>query len=71
MALLGASGTLFALSATLYRLWRLASRELGFPPGPPTLPVLGNLLMLPTKDVHLKWVSFLRTVHCANGISVV
>lgn len=28
-------------------------RPKNFPPGPPTIPILGNLLALPMKDLHL------------------
>lgn len=41
----------------LIRLRKLGSREPGLPPGPPTLPILGNLHLFETKHTHLRYAS--------------
>ncbi|CAL1707417.1 unnamed protein product [Somion occarium] len=43
------------------RLWRIGSREQGLPPGPPTLPLLGNLLVFPRTRAHLKFTEWARS----------
>ncbi len=42
-------------------LSRIGKRERGLPPGPPTLPVLGNLLSFPREYVYLKYAQ--KTPH--------
>lgn len=37
-------------------LRKVGSREAGLPPGPPTVPVLGNVHIFPTEFAHLKYV---------------
>ena len=43
------------LALCLYRLLQIGSRPKGMPPGPPTVPVFGNLLQLPGEDVHVQF----------------
>ena len=46
----------------LYVVWLLArayksgSRGRGLPPGPPTLPVIGNLYLFPTTRAYLRYI---------------
>ncbi|KAF2124375.1 cytochrome P450 [Dothidotthia symphoricarpi CBS 119687] len=48
--------SLLALAA--YRLSKVGRRPVGYPPGPPTLPLIGNLHLMPKEKGHLqlqKW----------------
>lgn len=47
-----------AIFVFLSKLYTFAMRPKDYPPGPPTTPVVGNLLQMPTIDTHLtfeKW----------------
>jgi hypothetical protein len=51
---------LYALFAALvgvvvYRLSRVGRRPAGYPPGPPTLPMIGNLHLMPKEKPHLQF----------------
>ena len=49
--------TLFAtlFSIAIYRLSRIGQRPKGYPPGPPTLPLIGNLHLMPKEKTHLQF----------------
>lgn len=38
-----------------HRLSKLGRRPAGYPPGPPTLPIIGNLHLMPKKKAHLQF----------------
>ncbi|KAH9862697.1 hypothetical protein J1614_010790 [Plenodomus biglobosus] len=38
-----------------YRLSRIGRRPAGYPPGPPTLPLIGNLHLMPKEKAHLQF----------------
>ncbi|KAL1721917.1 cytochrome P450 [Schizophyllum commune] len=49
----------FTLAAS-YKILRTASREHGLPPGPPTRPIFGNALQVPTKGMYLRFTEWAR-----------
>jgi hypothetical protein len=49
---------LFALVALCFVIvLKVGSREKGLPPGPPTIPILGNAHIFPTEFPHYKYVA--------------
>ncbi|KAI2606391.1 cytochrome P450 [Hypoxylon fragiforme] len=44
-----------AVFALLYRLSRVGQRPKGYPPGPPTLPLIGNIHLMPKEKGHLQF----------------
>ncbi|KAM0715223.1 hypothetical protein Q7P37_009688 [Cladosporium fusiforme] len=45
---------------TLASLWTIGKRPSTLPPGPPTLPIIGNLHQIPRKDAHLQFQAWAR-----------
>jgi hypothetical protein len=39
----------------LYRLFQVGKRNPRLPPGPPTVPILGNMLDIPSTGLAKKW----------------
>ncbi|KAF8209627.1 cytochrome P450 [Mycena galopus ATCC 62051] len=52
--------TLGLLLCLFVWLRKVGSREAGLPPGPPTLPLLGNLHVFPTEFIHYKLTEWAR-----------
>lgn len=43
------------VAATLYRLGKVGRRPPGCPPGPPTLPILGNIHLIPKEKAYVQF----------------
>ncbi|KAK7040217.1 hypothetical protein VNI00_010023 [Paramarasmius palmivorus] len=54
------SVVILLVSLALARLFRIGKRESYLPPGPPTLPVVGNMHVFPTKYPHYKFTEWAR-----------
>ncbi|KAE8442354.1 hypothetical protein EG329_003425 [Mollisiaceae sp. DMI_Dod_QoI] len=52
------AGVAFVL--LLIRVLRIGRRPAGYPPGPPTVPLLGNIHQMPTRDAHLQFQKWAR-----------
>lgn len=42
------------------RLLLIGKRPKGYPPGPPTIPILGNIHQMPARDAHLQFEKWAR-----------
>lgn len=51
---------LVALIAALWRLSLIGQRPKDYPPGPPTLPILGNLHQIPKARRHIQFEKWAR-----------
>jgi hypothetical protein len=40
----------------VYRLLQVGKREAGLPPGPPTVPIFGNMLQIPATQTEWQYV---------------
>ena len=56
----------YALAVMMWRRWRSSTDKslLPLPPGPPALPVIGNLLDVPTSDMEIHF----RDMNAKYGI---
>ncbi|KAG8950377.1 hypothetical protein FRC03_012903 [Tulasnella sp. 419] len=52
----------FGLAATygLFKLSKVGSRDSSLPPGPPTVPILGNINIIPTSNVHVMFTEWAK-----------
>ena len=51
---------LFFFSILLWKLSKIGRRPKNYPPGPPTLPLLGNLHQIPDQKRHLQFEKWAR-----------
>lgn len=43
------------VALAVYRLSKIGRRPAGYPPGPPTLPLIGNIHLMPKEKAHLQF----------------
>lgn len=52
-------GSLVLVLYLVYRILQIGKRDPRLPPGPPTIPILGNIHQIPIERSYLQYVSFL------------
>lgn len=60
LALVG-SASAVAATVAIFRILRIGRRESDIPPGPPTRPILGNLLDYPQIEPHLVFTEWAKS----------
>ncbi|TFY80562.1 hypothetical protein EWM64_g3444 [Hericium alpestre] len=60
MSFVTVSTTFLACMSLLVWMTRIGRREPGLPPGPPTTPLLGNILQFPKEYAHLKFTQWAK-----------
>ncbi|KAJ7589614.1 cytochrome P450 [Mycena floridula] len=53
-------GVVFILLWLVNKLFNIGKRDTKLPPGPPTIPILGNLHIFPTKFAHFRFTEWAR-----------
>ncbi|KAI5918414.1 cytochrome P450 [Camillea tinctor] len=54
------AGLLILVSAIIWRILKIGSRPANYPPGPPTLPLIGNLHQIPDTRKHVQFEKWAR-----------
>lgn len=54
------TGVILLVLIILWRLSQIGRRPRNYPPGPPTLPIIGNLHQIPNEKMHLQFERWAR-----------
>jgi len=60
ISLTAASLTAVVVAWTMIKLFNIGKRDSNLPPGPPTLPLLGNIASFPSEHIYLKLTEWSR-----------